>query len=136
MSMRRSRLVAVLILLVCYSALFYAAVKTRAPQSNQDGVPMFSAIVSQLGEVRLRGLISKPGAQVTDDQSSAPARHWTFAPIDIWPSPPDWIATLSEFTPVTEARPDNQASRKARQSTLRMVRWIRPEYPAALALAG
>jgi len=43
---------------------------------------------------------------------------------------------LSEFTPVTEARPENQASRKARQSTLRMVRWIRLEYPAALALAG
>jgi TonB family protein len=136
MSMRRSRLVAVLILLVCYSALFYAAVKTRAPQSNQDGVPMFSAIVSQIGEERRGGLTSKPGAQVTEDQSAAPASHWTFAPIDIWPSPPGWNATLSEFTPVTEARPDNPANRRARQSTLRMVRWIRPEYPAALASAG
>jgi TonB family protein len=134
--MRRSRLVAVLILFACYAALFYAVVHMRAPQSNQDGVSMFSPLASQIGEERLRGLTSKPGAQVTDDQSSAPASHWTFAPIDIWPSPPGWTATFSEFTPVTEARPDNPAIRKARQSTLRMVRWLRPEYPAALALAG
>ena len=97
---------------------------------------MFSAVISQIGEERLRGLVAKPGTQVTENQSSEPARHWTFAPIDIWPSPPGWNAALSEFTPVSEARPDNPASQKARQSTLRMIRWIRPEYPDVLALAG
>ena len=43
----------------------------------------------------------------------------------------------SEFTPVTEARaglPDAGAAR--RRQKLRMVRWLRPAYPAELAASG
>src|SRR5262249_38322883 len=67
-----------------------------------------------------------------------------FPPIDIWPSPSNWSPTLSEFTPVTDARPDPDdapthrpgAVKSARPQILRMVRWVRPEYPRDLALAG
>src|SRR5580700_3983872 len=94
-STRRSRLVAALFLFVCYGTLLYVVLHIRPQHPSQDGVFMFSPVVSQIGEERLRGLLPKSAAQITEDQSSEPARHWTFAPIDIWSSPPGWVATLS-----------------------------------------
>jgi len=138
-----SRVIVVLALIICYAALFYAVVHTRASRSKAaDGPPMFSAVVSELGE-RRAGMSSKPIEHV-EDQTTDPPRRWLFPPIDIWPNPSGWKAALSEFTPVTDAQPDpvgheDQLSigkPSARRPVLRMTRWLGPDYPTEWALAG
>jgi TonB family protein len=134
--------IVVLVLVICYSALFYALVHTRASRSRTDGPPLFSAVVSELGE-RRAGLSSKPYA-VLEDQTTDPPRHWRFRPIDVWPNPPGWSSTLSEFTPVTDAQPDATVHQiqgpsgkpSGRRPALRMVCWLRPDYPAEWARTG
>jgi hypothetical protein len=133
--LRGSCVIAVLVLGVCYAALLYAIVHARASRFSADGRPMFSAVVSDLGE-RRAGMLSRPFVPAAD-QMTEPPRHWMFPPIDFWPSPPGWSATLSEFTPVTDAKrdPAGQLDHPSigepfrRRSVLRMVRWLRPDYP-------
>ena len=140
--MRRSRGIIVVVLIFCYVALFYAVVHTSAPRSLADGPPMFSAVVSELGE-RRAGMSSKPYLRV-EDQKADPPRHWMFPAIDIWPNPPGWSATPTEFTPAADAKPalatqQDQLSigkAPARRPVLSMTRWLRPDYPAEWALVG
>jgi TonB family protein len=144
----RSHVVVVLILVSCHAAVFYGIAQTRAPRSNTDGPPMFGPVVSELGERRGLALPGRSVAPAAEDQSTPPPGHWIFPPIDIWPSVAGPPATLSEFTPVTDAQPDPpdtqtrpqdglRANKPApRRSKLRMVRWLRPEYPVERALAG
>jgi TonB family protein len=138
-----SRVIVALVLIVCYAALFYAVVRARAARSTTDGPPMFSAVVSELGE-RRAGTSSKPFTHM-EDQTMDPPRHWTFRPIDIWPNPAGWSATVSKFTPVTDAKPDQPGEQQndmptdkpaARLPVLSMIRWLRPDYPMDWALAG
>jgi len=140
--MRRSRGIIVLVLIICYAALFYAVVHTRAPRSSAEGPPMCSALVSELGE-RRAGISSKPYAR-NEDHTSDPPRQWIFPAIDIWPNPPGWSATMSEFTPVTDTRPAQATQQdhlsigkvSARRPVLTMTRWLRLDYPAVWAEAG
>jgi TonB family protein len=145
----RSRTVVVLLLLSGYLGLLYGVAHTGARRSEATGPPMLTPVISEVGVRRGDALEGKPPpAAVVEAESTPPARHWIFAPIDIWPSTPGRAATLSEFTPVSEARADprdpepalqNQQPAKKpgrRTSTLRLVRWLRPEYPPDWAAAG
>jgi len=141
--LRSSRVIVALILVICYPALFYVVEHARASRSNADGPPMFRAIVSEIGE-RRAGMSSRSFAPA-EDQTTEPPRHWVFPPIDIWPSALGWSATLSEFTPVSDARHDPRFEQQddlssgkpvGRRPVLRMIRWLRPEYPLEWALAG
>jgi TonB family protein len=109
---------------------------------------MLTPVISAVGVRRGDALAARSPPTAVEDESSPPARHWIFAPIDIWPSTPGRSATLSEFTPVSEARADprdlepplqnTQPAKKPRQrpSTLRLARWLRPQYPLDWAVAG
>lgn len=140
----RSRAAVALVVLTGYALLFYVVAHTRAPRSSTDGAPMLTPVISQVGVRRGDAPAAKPPAAAGDDQSVAPALHWIFPPIDLWPSAPGWSATPSEFTPVTDAKPDppdkpppvSQGGRRIRRSILRMVRWLRPSYSVDRASAG
>jgi TonB family protein len=141
----RSRTVVVLLLLTGYLGLLYGVTHTRAPRSEATGPPMLTPVISEVGVRRGDALVGRPPPAAGEDESPAPARHWIFAPIDIWPSTPGRSAALSEFTPVSEARADprdslqNQQPAKKpgrRPSTLRLIRWLRPQYPPDWAAAG
>lgn len=99
---------------------------------------MFGPIVSEIGEHR-GSLRSKAPTDQDDDQTAATdATHWIFPPIDIWPSPPGWSSTVSGLTPVTDAEPvipgvqpfsdDDPNRHTSTHSSLRMIRWLRPDY--------
>ncbi len=144
----RSRTVVVLLLLSAYLGLLYGVTHTRARRSEATGLPMLTPVISEVGVRRGDALIGRPPPAAAEYEFTAPARHWIFAPIDIWPSTPGRAATLSEFTPVSEARADprdlepplqNEQPAKMpaqRPSTLRLVRWLRPQYPPDWAVAG
>jgi TonB family protein len=145
----RSQVLVVAAIVICHGAFFYGIAHTRAPRSSTaNGPPMFGPIVSKVWVPRRATISSKRWEPGAEDQLTPPARHWRFPPIDLWPSAPGWSATLSEFTPVTDARPDppdmqiplqdgRPAAKPAlRRSTLRMVRWLRPEYSIDCALPG
>jgi TonB family protein len=136
----RSRVAVLAAIVICYGALFYGIAHMRAPRSaNANGPPMFGPVVSNVPVPRRVTISSRPWEPGTEDQLTPPPRHWKFPPIDLWPSAAG-SATLSEFTPVTDARPDppethtpqpewKPASKPApRRSNLQMVRWLRPEY--------
>jgi TonB family protein len=85
----------------------------------------------------------EPPAQ--GNELTPPPRQWRFPRIDLWPSVLGYAATVSEFTPVTEAEADPPEMPPAaldgktppkRRSVLRMVRWLRPEYPVEWASMG
>jgi len=101
----RLRVAVVLALVACHAALFYGIARTRATRSSGTGEgPMFGPVISRVWQ--------PPRGSVLAARPPAP----------------------SEFTPVTEARaglPDAGAAR--RRQKLRMVRWLRPAYPAELA---
>jgi protein TonB len=138
----------ILLLVVGYIALLYGIAHTRAAKSGANGVPMFGPVISRVGQRRGDALAARPAAGSAEDDSLAPARHWIFSPIDIWPTAPGSAPPASEFTPVSDAEadprdiqppaPNAQPAKEPRQnrSTLRMVRWMRPEYPTDWALAG
>lgn len=147
----RSRTVVVLLLLGGYLGLLYGVTHTAARRSESTGPPMLTPVISEVGMRRGDALAARPPPTAVEDESSEstpPVRHWIFAPIDIWPSTPGRSATLSEFTPVSEARADprdlepapqnQQPANKPRRrpSTLRLVRWLRPQYPPDWAAAG
>lgn len=144
----RSRAVVIAVLAIVYIALLYGLAHTRAPRSNTNGVPWLTAVISEAGVRRGDTLSARPPAGTLEDDSIPPARHWIFSPIDIWPSEAGWSASVSGFTPVSDARADprdvqtpiqtGRPGEKPRRnrSTLRMVRWLRPAYPPDLALAG
>ncbi len=147
----RSRTVVVLLLLSGYLGLLYGVTHPAARRSEATGLPMLTPVISEVGVRRGDALTGRPPPTAMEDESTEstpPARHWIFAPIDIWPSPPGRSAALSEFTPVSEARADprdlepapqsQQPAKKPRQqpSTLRLVRWLRPQYPPDWAAAG
>ncbi len=144
----RSRTVVVLLLLSGYLGLLYGVTHTGARRSRSTGLPMLTPVISEVGVRRGDALMGRPPPTAVEDESTPPSRHWIFDPIDIWPSTPGRTAALSEFTPVSEARadprdlepaPQNQQSAKKpgrRPSTLRLVRWLRPQYPADWAAAG
>ena len=89
---------------------------------------MFGPVISRVWQPpRGSVLAARPPAPSVEDTSIPHPR------LDFWPSPTG-CAAPSEFTPVTEARaglPDAGAAR--RRQKLRMVRWLRPAYPAELA---
>jgi TonB family protein len=140
--------VVILALVSCHVALFYGISQTRSPKSSTDGTPMFGPVVSnEWRDLRQRYMTSRRwSAPTQEDQSTPPSRHWKFPPVDIWPSSASRLTTPSEFTPVTDAQPDptdTQTPRDERAnkppvrlSKLRMVRWLRPEYPMEWAVAG
>jgi periplasmic protein TonB len=145
----RSRAVVVLILITGYATLFYGFAHTRARRTEVVGPPMLAPVISEVGARRGDVVTAKPLPIGPEDESTPPVRHWIFPPIDIWPSASGWSATLSEFTPVTDARADPQDAQaqyqrtgrpannsKARRSSLRMALWLRPTYPMDLASAG
>jgi TonB family protein len=145
----RSQVLVVAAIVICHGLFFYGIAHTRAPRSSTaSGPPMFGPIVSKVWVPRRATISSKRWEPGAEDQLTPPARHWRFPPIDLWPSAPGWSATLSEFTPVTDARPDppdtqtplqdgRPATKPARRrSNLRMVRWLRPEYSIECALPG
>ena len=144
----RSRVVVGLFLLAGYLALLYGVLHPAARRSNPSGPPMLTPVISEVGVRRGDALASKasPAAAVEDD-SLPPATHWVFPPIDLWPNAAGRAAEVTEFTPVSDAWADprdvaplpqtgQQAKRRARPSTLHMVRWLRPEYRADWAAAG
>ncbi len=135
----RFRAAIVLVLIAGHAALFYGIARPRATRSsNTGGTPMFGPVVSQVWRApRGSALAARPPAPSAADTSSPPSRHWTFPAIDVWPSAAGWSPTLTEFTPVTDAQADAPDVRAApRRQHLRMVRWLRPAYPADLAQAG
>jgi len=143
-----SHVVVVLALVSCHVVLFYGISHTRASKPSTDGPPMFGPVVSnEWRDLHQRPVTSKRWSAPTQvDQLTEPSRHWKFSPVDIWPSSASRPATLSGFTPVTDAQPDpidTQAPRDERAnktpvrlSKLRIVRWLRPEYPMEWAVAG
>jgi len=143
-----TRAAVVLALVSCHVVLFYGISQTRSPTSSADGPPMFGPVVlNKWRDLHQRFLTSRrSSASMQEDQSTPPSRHWKFPPVDIWPSSASRPATLSEFTPVTDAEPDptdtptpqDKGPNKTpvRLSKLRMVRWLRPEYPMDWAVAG
>ena len=138
----------VLVIIVCHVALFCGIARTRAARtSSTGGLPMFGPVVSDVWRTpHGSALAARPPALVAEDTAIPPVRHWTLAAIDVLPSarPP----SPSEFTPVTEATADPpdphvilQDPRPgekpvARPQHLRMVLWVRPEYPNEWVLAG
>ena len=138
----------VLALVSCHVVLFYGISQTRARKSSTDAPPMFGPVVSnEWRDLHQRSVTSRRWlAPMQEDQSTPPSRHWKFPPVDIWPSSASRLATLSGFTPVTDAQPDptdtltpqDERANKppVRLSRLRMVRWLRPEYPMEWAVAG
>ena len=140
----RSRAAVVVVVLIGYAILFYAVAHTRPPRPSADGFPMLTPVISQRGLRRGDGLGARPPAIPDEDQSTPPATHWIFPPIDLWPSASGWTAVPSEFTPVTDAQADprdgpppvSPAGHRARPSILRMVRWLRPGYPVDWASGG
>jgi TonB family protein len=144
----RSRAVVVLLLAAGYVALLYGLAHTGPRSSNTSGPPMLTPVISQVGVRRGDALAAKAPAAAVEDQITPPARHWIFPPIDIWPSGPGWSAETSEFTPVSEAHADPRDVQTVppiaqppgkpapRLSQLRMVRWLRPQYPSDWAAAG
>jgi TonB family protein len=144
----RSRAVVVLLLLCAYLGLLYGVTHTRARRSEATGSPMLTPVISEVGVRRGDALTGSSPPAAVEDESTPPARHWIFAHIDIWPSTPGRTAAWSEFTPVSEAQadppdlepalPNKQPGKMPRQrpSTLRLVRWLRPEYPPDWAAAG
>jgi TonB family protein len=143
-----ARAVVVLALVSCHVVLFYGISQTRALKSSADGPPMFGPVVlNKWRDLHQRYVTSRPSSEpMQEDQSIPPSRHWKFPPIDIWPSSASRPATLSRFTPVTDAQPDPTDTLTAQEgiankppvrlSTLRMVRWLRPDYPIEWAVAG
>lgn len=146
----RTRAIVLAVLTISYGALFYGLQHMPEPQSSfVDSRQMFTPIVSKIGEERLGSTRSKPrrpeeqGLRGEYEQSLPPPRHWTFPPIDLSPSAPGWVATSSEFTPITDAKPDPsemQALLPAGQPVpksvprnwnLQMVYWFRPVYDHA-----
>jgi hypothetical protein len=127
-----------------YAALLYEVAHTRAPRTKTGGLPMFTPVIAAVAVRRGDVLTAKPLAIGEDDESTPSARHWIFPPIGIWPSAPGWSATLSEFTPVTDAQADPRDAQalsqhdrrpavnnaRTRRSTLRMVRWLRQRTPS------
>lgn len=99
---------------------------------------MFGPVISHLWQPpRGSVLAAGPPAPSMEDTATSPPRDRVFPPIDVWPSPTGWSAAVSEFTPVTEAGADPPETRVGRRrQKLRMVRWLRPAYPAELAAAG
>jgi TonB family protein len=141
----RPRVVVVAVIVICYGALFYGIAHVRAPRSsNTSSPPMFAPIISNVSGPPRVFISSKrwePDArEPLTELLTPPPRHWTFPPIDLWPSAPDWSAALSGFTPVTDARPDSPETQSplqngqpaakppSRRSNLQMVRWLRPVY--------
>jgi TonB family protein len=143
-----AHVVVVLALVSCHVVLFYGISQTRAPKSSTDGPPMFGPVVSnEWRDLHQRSVTSRRwSGPMQKDQPAPPSRHWKFPPVDIWPSSASRPATLSGFTPVADAQPDptdTQTPRDERAnkppvrlSKLRMVRWLRPEYPLEWAVAG
>jgi hypothetical protein len=128
-----------------HAALIYSISRSHARRNQSTGVPlggasMFSEIVSEIGERRGLPLAARPLEPASEDQSTPPARHWNFPPIEIRPAAPGWSPLVTEFTPVTDAEPDPsevvvpvqhkqpRGARPLRPSTLRMIRWFRPQY--------
>jgi len=137
----RFYIVVVAVIAIGHGALLYGIAHMHAPRgSRANGPPMFRPIVSKVWVPRSVGISSKPWWPDAEMKRTPPPRHWKFPPIDLWPSAPGWAATLSQFTPVTDARPDPpetqiplQHGRPAtqsppRRSNLQMIRWFRPVY--------
>jgi TonB family protein len=137
----RSGLIVVTAIVICHGAFFYGMAHTRAPRSSDTNAPpMFGPVVSKVWVPPRAAISSKRWEPGAEDQLTPPPRHWKFPPIDLWPSAPGRPATLSEFTPVTDAHPDppdtqaplrgeRPAAKPApRRANLQMVRWLRPEY--------
>jgi periplasmic protein TonB len=145
----RSRAVVAAIIVIFQGAAFYFIAHTRASWSSRvDGPPMFAPAISRVWVPERPGITSRPWKPDAQEDLTAPSRNWKFPPIDLWPSAPGWSATVSEFTPVTEARPDPPDTQPPRQpgqpaptlaprrSSLRMVRWLRPVYSSECTLPG
>jgi TonB family protein len=146
----RFHVVVVAVIAICHGALFYGIAHMRTPRtSNANGPPMFGPIVSKVWVRRSVTISSKPWWPDAEKPLTPPPHHWKFPPIDLWPSAPTSSATLSAFTPVTDARPDPPDTRTPLQhgrlasksapgrSNLQMARWFRPVYyPIECTLPG
>ncbi len=143
----RTRLLVLAIMGISYGAIFYGIAQVRVRlDSSANGPPMFMPIVSTSGQEG-GGLASaehvRPAQQeklAAQEELTPPPRHWVFPPIDLMPSAPGWVPTVSDLPPITDAEPDasevqaplleDQAASEAAltRSNLRMVGWLRPLY--------
>jgi len=143
----RTRLIVLAAMGISYGAIFYVVALVRGPlDSSAKGPPLFMPIISTSGEER-GGIASVEHARsepqeklAAQEELTPPPRHWVFPPIDLMPSAPGWVPTLSDLPPITDAEPDpseapaslpeDQLAGEAAltKPKLRMVRWLRPVY--------
>jgi TonB family protein len=141
----RAHIIVLALMAVVYGGIFYVVAQVRAPlDSSAKGPPMFIPVVATSGPQR-GGIATaehaRPGQETREAQDDTPPpRHWVFPPIDLMPSAPGWVASVTDLTPVTDAKPDPSetpaplpedpaASEAAlERSNLRLVRWLRPVY--------
>lgn len=122
----RPHLIVIAIIVVLHAAAFYVIVQgQRVRDLGPDGPPMFRPVVSPVWIPERAGISSRPWRPEAPADRTPPPVRWAFPAIELWPSAPGWSPTLSEFGPVTNARPDPPAMR---HSSLRMIRWLRPVY--------
>jgi hypothetical protein len=122
----RSHFIVITIIVVLHAAVFYFIARGRGARDlGADGPAMFGPVISRVWVPERAGISSRPWRAETPPDRTPPPVRWTFPAIDLWPSAPGWSPTLSEFAPVTNARPDPPAMR---HSSLRMIRWLRPVY--------
>lgn len=143
----RSHLVVLAIIVLLHGTAFYFVTRARtSANAGVDGPPMFRPVVSNVWVPERMGISSRPWRPEALADAIPPPLHWTFPPIDLWPTAEALPAVLSEFTPVTDAEPVppetrtfiDQAGHRVtipykRHSTLRMVRWLRPMYSSRCA---
>lgn len=121
-----SHLIVITIIVVLHAAVFYFVARGHGARDlGADGPAMFGPVISRVWVPERAGISSRPWRPEPPADRTPPPARWTFPAIDLWPSAPGWTPTLSEFAPVTNARPDPQAMR---HSSLRMIRWLRPVY--------
>jgi len=143
----RIRAIVVATIAIAYSSLFYYFAHIHAPRNfTGDERPMFTPIVSEIGEERA-GMSSakrmRPGGPAPNEERKRlipPPRHWELGPIELLPTVPGRAAMLTDTVPITGARPDpadtlslpqqSQTANKLKPtwSSLRMIRWFRPVY--------
>jgi len=122
----RSHFIVITLIVVLHGAVFYFVARGHGARGlGADGPAMFGPVISPVWVPEKAGISSRPWRPETPLDQTPPPVRWTFPAIDLWPSAPGWSPTLSEFAPVTNARPDPPAMR---HSSLRMIRWLRPVY--------
>ncbi len=124
-----------------------SVLQRRAERSTEAGSRAFlSPLISQRGEQTPGGVTRSQNPPPTHiDGVAIPESRWKFPPVDIWPSHVTAVPSteLSSFTgrsatPLQPIAPPPGAknNRIPATSTLRLLRWMRPDYSPTAASAG